>query len=912
MFRDNTLSQPISSRVSSGDGESDKLHDQLRFARVAQIYAQSRAGLVMGMAVSVIAAVCLWSQAPKWLLLGWFVAFMVVQSSRLLLFRSFAKNQAEMTQRLLLNYEKWFLVGSCLSAFLWGIGATALFALVNAEHRFLLVALVAGVGASVAWAHAPIREGYVSSVVLTVAPLCVYLLSRGDVVSVALGLGGLMYMVALLGTGKAAHTTLAESIKLRFEKDRLLEELSTSRVELEHVVQQRTRELSATNEDLRREISDRTAVQEALRNSEEQLRKAQQIARVGSWGLDLVDSRITWSPEMFRILEKEPGSCDPAFEGLLDRVHPDDAPAVAGLIRDCLAGRNPHGIEYRLLMPDGRKKHVASWCEFSYDGGGQALRAVGALQDVTELRIAEASLFLTQVALDHVSEATYLFDENTRFLYVNQSACRLMECTREELLDKSLDDSGVSHFVDDWQSYWNRLTQEKVLSFEGVHRTKDGKEVPLEVTAIGFEYKGVPYYWAFVRDITQRKRAQEEGLALERRVSESHKLESLGALAGGIAHDYNNLLTAVLGNLELALADPLMSSQARTRLQRAVAASQRAVAVTRQMLAYSGKGKFVLVKVDLSQLVEEHCSLQPGTFAPDVELSMDLDRSVPSIEADPSQLRQLMGNLIVNAAEALDELPHRIGVATGVLHCDESDLAESRLEEKPRPGEFVYLQVSDTGHGMDEDTLKRLFDPFFSTKFMGRGLGMSAVMGIVRGHGGAILVDSRVGQGTTVRVLFPVVKSVHAEGPLHQFPQRDRDAISHPSALGTLLIVDDEETVRDVCREMLERCGFNVLCVADGFEGVQVMKEHGSFVDCIIFDLCIDAKDALAGLSEIRRYNPSAKVILSSGYTAKEAALRFAGMGVSGFLQKPFHMQTLVARVNEIMGSGSHVHAHLH
>jgi PAS domain S-box-containing protein len=904
MLQEDTLPYSGPYRVSSTDSDPEDWIIKRRIVQMTQFCEQARLAVPVGMAVSLIVTVALWKPVPLPLLLGWAIPFQVIQVLRLLLFRSFLRARQSSDDTLVLTYGKWFLMGSCLTAMLWGFGAALFFPFGNTAHQVLLVAMVAGVGASVASAYAPLRECYIPAVVLVGAPMCACLLMQWDMTSVPLSLAGILYIAFLLGTARTAHDMLAESIRLRFEKDRLLEQVERSRLELEKTVDDRTAELSARNEELSREIREKTAAQEALRNSEEQLSRAQHIARVGSWGMDLDDGRFTWSLEMFRILEVDPNECKPSLATLLQHVHPDDVGLVARVHGDNLIDASSHGAEYRLLMPDGREKCVQSRTEIVFDESGRPVRAVGTLQDVTELRVAEASLFLTQVALDHVTEATFLFDEQARFRYVNESACRFMGCTKEELLGKALGNTACSPLIDNWERHWELLKHEKALAFESMHRTTDGRELPVEINANCFEYKGIPYYWAFARDVTERKRAQEEILAWERRELQSQKLESLGALAGGIAHDFNNLLTAVLGNLELALSDPLMSSQARARLQRAVAAGQRAVAVTRQMLAYSGKGKFVLVKVSLSKLVEEESPLLKSLVQPRGSLSFDLDPTVPPTEADPSHLRQLIANLVTNASEALGNAPLKICVSTGVAYCDEGTLNSSRLEEKPHPGHYVYVQVTDSGSGMDQHTLQRLFEPFYSTKLMGRGLGMSAVMGIVRGHGGAIQVESTVGQGTTVRVWFPVSERFQS----HTNPQESSNPVSdtcgQPSILGTLLIIDDEDIVREVCKEMLEHCGYRVLCAADSQQGVEMLQRYARDIDCVILDLSMPGKDGLETLEEIRRFGPGVKVILSSGFNINEAVRRFAGKGLSGFLQKPFNMQTLLARVDEIMGSG--------
>ena len=292
---------------------------------------------------------------------------------------------------------------------------------------------------------------------------------------------------------------------------------------------------------------------------------------------------------------------------------------------------------------------------------------------------------------------------------------------------------------------------------EGGYRILESNSVPIldaggEVTG----FRGVD------RDITERTRAEAERLEMERRLLHAQKLESLGILAGGIAHDFNNLLMAVIGNLDLALLDLSPISAARPYIDRALQATRRGADLTRQMLAYSGKGRFVITRMDLSELVRENTNFFRTAISRTVSMNLCLTGECSAIEADAGQVQQVIMNLITNASEAIGEKAGVITLTTGVEAFDAAYLSTSRLSEKPPAGRFAYVEVSDTGCGMADETKQRLFDPFFTTKFTGRGLGMSAVLGIVQGHKGAVMVQSAVGHGSTIRVLFPAAEAVSA------------------------------------------------------------------------------------------------------------------------------------------------------
>jgi two-component system cell cycle sensor histidine kinase/response regulator CckA len=259
-------------------------------------------------------------------------------------------------------------------------------------------------------------------------------------------------------------------------------------------------------------------------------------------------------------------------------------------------------------------------------------------------------------------------------------------------------------------------------------------------------------------------------------------------------------------------------------------------------------------------------------------------------------------NLIINASEAIGEETGGVILRTGVLECDDVYLGNSRLEEKPQPGRFVFIEVSDTGCGMDEDTQHRLFDPFFTTKFPGRGLGMSALLGIARGHKGAILVDSDVGKGTIIRVLFPAM----AEEEMVQKPSVETVSTPSENAFlpafsGTVLLVDDEEVLRDLCKTILEHFGFRVLTASDGEDCLKVFSAHADEITCVILDLTMPRMDGAAAFIELNRLRPDVPVILSSGYDKTEATRRLTGKELAGFIQKPYEIKTLRNELERVL-----------
>ena len=379
-----------------------------------------------------------------------------------------------------------------------------------------------------------------------------------------------------------------------------------------------------------------------------------------------------------------------------------------------------------------------------------------------------------------------------------------------------------------------------------------------------------------LKEIEDRRQRKD----LEEQLRQAQKLESLGLLAGGVAHDFNNLLTGILGNASLVLEMLSPPEPERSMLEDVVRASERAAELTRQLLAYAGKGKFVVQPVHLSEVVREISQLVRSSIPRKVELKMNLPADLPLVEADPSQMQQLVMNLVINAAEAIGDQTGTVEVTTCVRHATGS-------------GVSVCLVVRDTGCGMDEPTRSQIFDPFFTTKFTGRGLGLAAVQGIVRSHGGTIQVKSHPGQGSDFEVCLPAMER-HAG--LWQEPQ----AAKTPPALsgsGVVLVVDDEEIVRRTAKATLQRYGYTVVEAENGREAVDLFQRMLDTVAVVLLDLTMPVMSGEETYRWMRALNPSVPVIVSSGYDEMEAARRFGGEGVMDFIKKPYVAQSLAEKV---------------
>ena len=526
-----------------------------------------------------------------------------------------------------------------------------------------------------------------------------------------------------------------------------------------------------------------------------------------------------------------------------------------------------------------------------------------------ELRRAQVELEISRTKyfdLFDLAPVGYLtLNEKGLIMEANLTASRLLGVERSSLVNHPLMRFILREDQDGYYLHRKRLFETGMPQmFELRMLRREGPPfcVRIEATAVQAGESGSLVYKVVMSDITEGKKVEQERLELERRFLHLQKLESLSTLAGGIAHDFNNLLAVILGSLELALDDLSPGSSARPRIDNAIRASKRAADLIKQMLAYTGKGRYATENVNLSILVQENINLFRAAIPETTTLNLLLTHDSPSVLADANQLQQAVMNLITNAAEAIGETAGFITISTGTEIYKEKDLLKSRIDEKPSPGKFVYLEVADTGCGMDSETLHRLFEPFFTTRFFGRGLGMSAVLGIIRGHKGAIFVDSRVNKGTTIRIIFPVSETALPESVQPESTEASLPVRSEPSSLkGTILIVDDQDKVINFSKEMATRSGYSVRTAADGQEAVKVFQEHADEIACVVLDLTMPRMDGTATFKALKQIRPDVKVILSSGYSEKEVAQRFTGKGLAGFIQKPYGYQRLRKELERVL-----------
>jgi PAS domain S-box-containing protein len=488
------------------------------------------------------------------------------------------------------------------------------------------------------------------------------------------------------------------------------------------------------NLELGRALDDREQLMKSLRESEEMLKRAQAIAHLGSWELDLIGGRLHWSDESYRIFGLEPQEFGATYETFLSFVHPDDRRAVdeaySGSVRD---GKASYEITHRIVRRGTEEvRWVHEKCEHVRDADGRIIRSMG-----------------------------------------------------------------------------------------------------------------------MVHDITEQRQAEEE-------IRHKQKLESVGLLAAGVAHDFNNLLVGMLGNASLAQQQLDPAHPIGDLLEEVVRSAQRAADLTRQLLAYAGKGKFVIERIDLSSFAEEMVGLLGRTISKKIAVRLDLSRDLPPVEADRGQIQQVFMNLLINAAEAIGTNAGAIEVRTRALHASAEQLRGGLGGAEAPAGDYVRLDVSDDGPGMTEDVRRRIFDPFFTTKFHGRGLGLAAVGGVVRSHRGVIQVTSQPGHGTRFTIFFPAGR----RKPLHSRAER---AVGSIRGTESILVVDDEDRVRALACKALEHYGYSAIGVSGGAEALEILQG-----DCRVDAVLLDANMPVLSGAELtpllHQVRPEVRIVLSSGF----------------------------------------------
>ena len=640
------------------------------------------------------------------------------------------------------------------------------------------------------------------------------------------------------------------------------------------------------------DITEHKKAEEALRQSEEQFHHMFEMHDAVMLLIDPVTGRIR---DANKAAEKFYGYTQEALRtmaihalnaGNTDEVDRERARAVTGEQAYFL-------FTHRLANGELRRVEVHS-SPITVEGS-KALFSI--IHDITERSRAEEELRKLSLAVEQSPASIVITDTKGSIEYVNPKFMRVSGYSFEEARGKNpnIVKSGETT-QEEYRKLWETITAGRHWQGEFHNKRKNG-ELYWESASI-FPVQNlngvVTNFVAVKEDITERKRSEEA-------LRHAQKLESIGTLAGGIAHDFNNLLNVIMGQSSLALAKLPKESIAGNSITKALKAAERATDLTRQLLAYSGKGKFVSEDFDLNRLVEENTQFLGLSVPKTTEMKYDLTSCPLIVHGDIGQIQQVIMNLIINAGEAIDAAPGTVTVRTGKVAIAEGDAEFWRYTNSPLPpGEYASLQVEDTGHGMRPEILARIFDPFFTTKFTGRGLGLAAVLGITRGHHGGIRIDSTKERGTKFEIVLPLVKTGSAS------PSRVQPASLEVDGSGrTILVIDDEAAVLELLTDVLTEARFTVLGALNPVEGIELFRKQHASVSMIVLDYSMPGMDGKAAFEALKKIDRRAKVLLSSGYTEEEMKSAFGVSHPDGFIKKPYKPSDLLEQIGGILRGGN-------
>lgn len=652
-----------------------------------------------------------------------------------------------------------------------------------------------------------------------------------------------------------------------------------------------------------KDITQRKRAEQELASSQARLAEAQRIAQIGDWRREGIDQPLTWSEENYRIFGLDPADGRPSYERLLATVHPDDRDEFERIVKSCRATGDPYDHEYRVVRPDGVVRWVHGRGELIREGGLEVTR--GTAQDITERKLAEQRLAEAEerfrTLVEHLPLGMYIRPLDMRYpnIYASPQVEPMLGYPAQawmedpDLLAKIVHPDDRDHVLSDAAHV--RTTGEPLYD-EYRYVKPDGSIVWVQdETYVVADENGEPaFVQGYLLDITKRKLAEEERDRLREELHHSQKLEAVGRLAGGVAHDFNNMLTAIKGYSELLLAGLGADSPLRDEAEQIRRAAEQASALPRQLLAFSRKQVLAPKLIDLNEVVSEATGLVRLLLGDSVEVVTRLDARAAAAVADPGQVEQVLINLATNARDAMPD-GGRVTIETRNADVDEDEAHEHDAS----PGRYVVVSVSDTGEGIDADTLRHVFEPFFTTKPMGEGsgLGLASAYGITRQSGGFMEARSELGKGAAFDAYFPlaVAPGLAAADPLLE------SAPMLPSR-ATVLLVEDEEIVRDFTTAALERAGFRVVVAARAEEALELCERANGRIDVLVSDVLMPGMGGRELADRILARDPETSIVLMSGYTDEPADRSLRDGRVPTFLQKPFAVSALVDAVRDAVG----------
>jgi PAS domain S-box-containing protein len=658
-------------------------------------------------------------------------------------------------------------------------------------------------------------------------------------------------------------------------------------------------------------VAERNAAEAQQTKNSQRLDSALETGNIGFWDWNLMEKTVEFSEGWMRQLGFEHNELPHQFSTWEERVHPEDLPRMVKAIDQFITGESDkYEEEHRLKSKDGDWVWILTRGKIvERDDNDEPLRMMGTHLDITRLKETEWELREARIARERAEDVSLLMvceiDLNGRWRKVPQPLVDLLGVQPKELIGTPIESwVTVPDDIETEAKTRRQLLRGDVPSAVLTTRLKRTSATPVPVELSYSLARGSNdeplFLLAHLRDLTSLLDAEEEKRRLEQQMQHAQKLESLGVLAGGLAHDFNNLLVAILGNASLARMDLPQSSVAIEAIEQVENAANRAADMANQMLAYTGRGRYKIDQVDLNQIITEVSNLMEVSITKKARLELKLEPELPVMNADQTQLQQVILNLVTNASDALKENGGLISITTNQVEFAKPQQFQVPLSTELQPGRYVTLEVLDTGCGMNADELARIFDPFFTQKDNGRGLGLAAVLGIVRSHNGAIRVSSTQGIGTKFHIYFPChpdYTPIEIETPTTDTNKSDDIWMND----GTILIADDVLSVSAFARRALERAGFHVLMAHDGHDALEQYQNNSERIDGILLDSNMPLLSGEEVYNEIRAQNEEVVIVLSSGYETSESLQRLTDDDYTDFLKKPYNAVELVSLIHHML-----------
>ncbi len=644
-----------------------------------------------------------------------------------------------------------------------------------------------------------------------------------------------------------------------------------------------------------RDITQRVQTEIEIRNRAKLQTRTAAVSKTGGWELVLDDMQLSWTEQVYHI-HALPLTYTPDVTSAIDFYDEISKPVIEDAVRQCIELGESYSLRLRIIDANGKGRWVHANGEADQENG-RTVRIFGTFQDITEQVEQEQEKMLAdqrfRAAFEWAPHGVAMVSPDGRFLQVNEGLSDMLGFSESEFCEMSFMDithpDDVSSNIELAKSLLNG--EINMMTVEKRYLAKNGDIIPslLSTSLIRDENAEPLYYVSHIRDMSAEKRLERERQRHQLQMQQAQKLESLGVLAGGIAHDFNNLLMGIIGNAQIAMLGLGSEEKAREPMDRVISGSKRAAELCEQLLAYAGRGQFEVKPFDLGQLVVEMGRLLDVAATRKTRIDYQLPDEPLGIVGDATQIRQVVMNLITNAADAVSDSDGEITVEASSSALSREDLSRFQLGNDIEPGDFAILSVSDNGTGMDDATIRRIFDPFFTTKKEGRGLGLAAVLGIVKSHAGAVEVLSDEGKGTRFTLALPLTA-------MQEHVDDSAGATDEPLEGGTVLFVDDDESIRDLAKGLLGHSGYDVLLGGNGVEGLALFEKHRDAIDAVILDLVMPEMDGRECYRKIRDIDEAVPVIISSGQASSSDIDDLEG--IAGFLSKPYGSEQLFSMLS--------------